>query len=680
MPLEVSRGVAAFVVHPKSLLIKKGEGYELKPTALSTSFDGELVLTANVHGFAGNAGEYNERIRSHYTSPLRRDASEVPTLPPLITGTTAAGLPAPFITTAEPVPYETTASLLTTMNAALNEVNGDRKYELVDDMMLVGQQQATTHVALLRRIWEPAEDGTRRERVVVDLTATKGANRSIARQTLFGLKPFDVVFGVRPQRALWIAAGRPMGQEPPPETPIPQPERWVPALAELLRKAYEDPTHYGHHAARNATLVAVVPMQIVVGLVGKGKLEDFHSSVFDSNRGDHRRPPLEYRLIDRAAADFRALLRAYKTDELLDEAKRAWLAGEGPDPDARPRESFVDARDRRDHELFGIVFPPPDSDQARLARRVLSEPSRTQTQSKHVNNRLRMFAAAVTDGYTTRWNPRVLDGALPANAIRTTNQVIMPTWKDVRSAAADNDFGPLGEFLRVHGINWLADAGLVEADRGSIGAQAAGGDDDPDADSGLERQVRRTMSNYRLALMQKPRMAFGLLSELAHAAELNLPAREVDEHGNPVEGTAATRHWLNTTFPKNTGRKPRASGSGMSDPTPPAPPPAQPVDPATEHTQAQARFVEAVTDDLVDVMAEIFRLGENLTRAGDKAGVPPLAGSADATTEALSKALVAVRADIMSVMALLTPMTYGGATASDFQSSQSAKYAEEAAE
>lgn len=169
-------------------------------------------------------------------------------------------------------------------------------------------------------------------------------------------------------------------------------------------------------------------------------------------------------------------------------------------------------------------------------------------------------------------------------------------------------------------------------------------------------------------------------SELARAAELNLPAREVDERGNPVEGTAATRHWLNPTFPKNTGRKSRTSGSGRPDPTPPAPPPAQPVDPATEHTQAQARFVEAVTDDLVDVMSEIFRLGENLTRAGDKAGVPPLAGSADATTEALSKALVAVRADVMSVMALLTPMTYGGATAADFQSSQSAKYAEEAAD
>jgi hypothetical protein len=282
----------------------------------------------------------------------------------------------------------------------------------------------------------------------------------------------------------------------------------------------------------------------------------------------------------------------------------------------------------------------------------------------------------------------VFDGTLGANAIPTMNPIVMPTWKDVRAAAVDNDYGPLGEFLRIHGVNWPADAGLVEADRGSIGAQSAGGTDESDAgaDAGPDRQVRRTMSNYRLALMRKPRMVFGLLTELAHAAEFNRTACEVDEHGQPIEGSAATRHWLNTTFPKNTGRNSRTSGPGTPDPIPPRHRRSRstwrpgdlatwrPGDLATWRpgTQAQARFVAAVTDDLVDVMIEIFRFGEQLMRAGDKAGVAPLADSADSTNRALNKALLAAHADIMSMLALLPAMTSGDATAADFESSQSA--------
>lgn len=41
----------------------------------------------------------------------------------------------------------------------------------------------------LRRICEPAKDGSTRTRVVVDLTATKGVNCHISRQSLSGITP-----------------------------------------------------------------------------------------------------------------------------------------------------------------------------------------------------------------------------------------------------------------------------------------------------------------------------------------------------------------------------------------------------------------------------------------------------------------------------------------------------------
>src|SRR2546430_5131388 len=40
--------------------------YVLRPDRLSTNSAGQTVLTVEAHGFTGNAGEYNERIRRAY--------------------------------------------------------------------------------------------------------------------------------------------------------------------------------------------------------------------------------------------------------------------------------------------------------------------------------------------------------------------------------------------------------------------------------------------------------------------------------------------------------------------------------------------------------------------------------------------------------------------------------------
>ena len=61
--------------------------------------------------------------------------------------------------------------------------------------------------------------------------------------------------------------------------------------------------------ARRAAKVAVVPMQIIIGA---GDLVEFHNTVYDPNRVDHRRPPLDYTTAEKAASDLRALLRDYQ--------------------------------------------------------------------------------------------------------------------------------------------------------------------------------------------------------------------------------------------------------------------------------------------------------------------------------------------------------------------------------
>ena len=150
-----------------------------------------------MHGFAGDPGEYNERIRREYESPFKPGGKPNRVLPPLITGQASGGRLAPYITTAEAVPHDRLNSLLGTMSQALDEADGSRGYRLDEDIEIYGQQETTLHVALLRQISEPDGEGGHRVRQVVDLTAVKGANRTRARLKLFGLTAENIAFGVR---------------------------------------------------------------------------------------------------------------------------------------------------------------------------------------------------------------------------------------------------------------------------------------------------------------------------------------------------------------------------------------------------------------------------------------------------------------------------------------------------
>ncbi|MCK2245281.1 MULTISPECIES: hypothetical protein [unclassified Crossiella] len=678
-PLTIAADIAPFVTRPKDHLVlgKNGAPDRLKPSLWSTTDYGECILTLRMHGFAGNAGEYNERIRSAFSAPVHPQVDPARVLPCLVTGRTLSGALAPFITTAEAVPHERVMRLVGAMKAALKDANGDRNYDLAQDLALHGQQQPTTHVPLLRKIQEPTPSGGVRMRELVELTATKGANRTMGRLELFGLTPADMIFGVRPNT---VFAGEPTSQST--EIPIVDPQHWVPVFADLLRQAFADPDHSGHSMAVHAAKVATVEMHIVAGardLTGADVLdEDFHGMVFDSNRVDHRRPPLEYSLLNKSASDLRALLRDYKTHGLITEQVRAWLAGEGPDPDPRPRESTVDARDRRDHALFDAVFPPQPSERdqrALRARTVLGEPAPSQTQGKHVQNRLRMFSAGASDGYSYRWNPRLLDGALGAGALKPKAiRPVLPTWREVKDAAQRKDFSLLDGFLLIHGTHWLAEAKLIEADRGSIAAQAA----DPDSEE-AGRLQRRSVTNLRTALLQNPQAAYGLLCELAHATETRTAPRQVGEDGRPIDGAPATRAWINTVFPKVNGRATRARTVVTAGGT--IIPAAQPTpDPGILRVLAQSRFQDTVTRDMIDAFVRAFQRAEDLVRTAAEAEARPLADNTADAVDSLEGALLAVVADGKKLIELLPSLKRGEATPADFQESRSAQFAVEVAE
>ncbi|MGW5721596.1 hypothetical protein ACWEVP_35855 [Amycolatopsis sp. NPDC003865] len=674
MPRDVTDLIAPVVSKPKDYLQRKNGEFVLAPEALGHTDTGEETITVKVHGFVGNAGEYNERINSFFAAPFQPHLNGRLVRPRLATGRTSSGTFAPFITTADPVGHDDVNALLGVMTRALLEVNADRTYDLREDLEVHGQQQATTHVALLRLISEPDGKGGTRIRELVDLTAVQGANRTVARLDLFGLTPADVVFGVRPRTVLGV--GPKVGRE----TRVADPRRWVPQLADLLREAFADPTHPGHDLARRASKLATVQMRIIIGAAKTGSVEDFHSAVFDANRTDHRRPPLEYRVGDRSAADFRALLRDYKQHGLIDEPTRAWLAGEGPDPAARAGESIIDARDRRDRALLTVVFPADDLDSGvsrwQRARIVLGEPSRTRTTSKHVNARARMYSAAASDFYGRRWNPRVMDSVFPAKSIKDRiSYTELAPWHDVRAAAEAGDFSLLEEFIQTRGIHWLVDAGLVEADRGSVGAQTAA--DEEEDDDIREQLERRSVANVRAALILKPVAAFGLLLELAYAAEQNTTPRRVDESGAPEAETKATKLWLQHTFPKRTGRGSRNKPGGL----PPENPPAEPApDPQSIRLVAQTKFEQAITVDVIGAVSDVFDRAGDLVIAAEAAGMLPLATATEPTVETIEKALIAIGEDIETLVRKLTRLKHGKATSEDFAQSHAALYAEEVAE
>ncbi|MEU7719894.1 hypothetical protein [Streptomyces tibetensis] len=679
LPLEITDGLAPYIVRPKDYLLRqRGDDgtteYRIKPGVInrdpSTGLD---IMEVNVHGFAGSPGEYNERIRGSFDSPVRRNSDPARMLPRLVTGRREDGLPAAFLTTAEPVDGQLLSGLTGTMTDALDQADGDRGYKLIDDMQVYGQNETTLHALLLRQVREPVKELggaiTTQVRRVLDPTAIKGANRSRARLALHGLMPKDVVFGI--DRGILGLDG---ADGVPPK--VADPAVWVPAFADALRVAFDDERHRLHDQARRAAKVATVRMQIIVGTSAP---EDFHNVVFDPNRADHRRPPLSYTLVEKAASDLRAVLRDAKQRGWISDEERAWLAGEGPDPEPRPSEDIVTARDRRDRALYAVVFPK-DPARASAVRRVLGEPARTATQKDHVWHRLRMVSSVIGEGYSFRWNPRVLDGLLSSTFIKFGGHLAEePAWNEVigdaSTAGQPLDPETLDRFLATRGIHWLAECKIIEADRGSIGAQSGGGETD-NGETVADKKIRRSTINARKAMLSQPRRTIGLMNELARATAKNTVPRQVDPEGLPIEGTKADKSWFDMSFPKAQTKRTststtRDSSTDGKTPQPPAPTPLE------IFTDTRGRFYDAVTDELPTAVVEVLRTARSLLADAQAAGQTPLHGAVEQEIAALHRALAVVQGDVVMLKSAVIDMQYGHAT---IEESASEKFLTEASD
>ncbi|MEV3985611.1 hypothetical protein [Nonomuraea sp. NPDC049758] len=622
------------------------------------------IMEVVVHGYAGSPGEYNERIRGAFDSPARRNPDPSRMLPRLVTGKREDGQPAAFLTTEYPVAGATLSGLISAMTDALDKADSDRGYKLRDDMAIYGQNETTLHALLLRTIRESDGANGPHVRRVLDLTAIKGANRSRARLELHGLSPKEIVFGVDRNDLELNDADLP--------TRVADPAVWVPALADALQAAYDDDLHVLHKRARRAAKVATVKIQIIVGASAP---EDFHNVVFDPNRADHRRPPLGYSLVEKAASDLRAVLRDARKHGWISEEERAWLAGEGSDPDQRPNEDIVSVRDRRDRALFAVVFPN-NAARAQAVRRVLGEPSRTATSKEHVWHRLRMVSSVIGEGYGFRWNPRVLDGLLSSTFIKEGRHLAdEPAWNKVIRPASGSEVVPeiLERFLTTRGIHWLAERKIIEADRGSIGAQNEGGET-TDGETLADKKIRRSTISARKAMLAQPRRTLGLMTELARASVTNQTPRQVDVDGNAIDGTKADKYWFDIEFPKTQSRRSpkltaRASSTDQTEPQPP------PLNPLEIFAKSRGRFYDAVTEDLPLTMGRVLKTTRSLIVDAQSANQKPLHGAADEEVKALQEALYAVQADLKSLKSAVSDMQFG---ITNIEDSMSEKFLTEA--
>jgi hypothetical protein len=653
LPLEITDAIAPYVVRPKTYLARNtSDGtYRIRPGVINEDPSTRLrILSVTAHGFTGTPGEYNERIRGTFHSPARPNPDPARMLPRLVTGTDSDGKPLPYLTTSLPVAANTLSSLIGVMEGALSDADGARGYKLRDDIRAYGQNETTLHVPLLRRIDETDGSGAAARRVL-DLTAIKGANRTRARLALFDLSSKEIVFGID-QSKLELPDSR-AGQEYPAR--IADPTVWVPAFATAMHTAYGDDRHPQHDVARDAAKIATVPMQIIVGT---GDPQEFHNVVFDPNRADHRRPPLGYILAEKAASDLRAVLRDAKAKGWITESERAWLAGEGDDPNRQPGEDVVSRRDRRDRGLFAAVFPG-DKGRADAVRRVLGEPSRSYTNKDHVANRLRMVSAVAGEGYRHRWNPRVLDGLLSSTFLKGSEGLAdLPEWSDALTAAR-TDPDVLERFLTTRGIHWLAEHKIIDADRGSIGAQAGAYETDfeQQGETPADRQIRRSTINARKAmLLQRPR-TIALMQELAAAANENRAPRTINTDNEPVDGSVATKHWFDTQFPKTVQRRTKTNNrDSQTDPTAPKAP-----DPTPQEllTLARAQFYTVVTDAMPAAIVDLISGARELLDAAQAAEQAALHGATDDEVVAITKALSVTKTDLQMLAAMVADMRFG---------------------
>ncbi|MEU0983979.1 MULTISPECIES: hypothetical protein [Streptomyces] len=592
VPRAALEQIAPFIVQPKGLLysprahdkVERLRDDVLVP--IRTDAGTALAVSVKLAGYAGATWWHNERISTAFRSPVDPSNGSKPNLPAVRpwTAVTADGAERTF--SALRSEFRTLPDLLTTIERSGNELagrDGHRPYDLREDLVLNGQMEPCMYIAQQLVLDEASVNasGDQRPSSYWAWPAVRGNNRTKARQELLGLSSAEVVTGVPMDKlgmnSLDVSTN---------------PAFWLPKYSSKLNDEYKAAREADNldALAIRARKVAIVTAHLVIGSPTPERL---YRIVQSSNRRDHVHPPLEFKPNDRSRSLGRSILGAYSAAGILSEDVADVLAGTQPISRlaSGPGDSPVSVqRDWRSMQLLSEFFPTEDDLRRQLIRAALSEPAPSTLGRQHVNRRLRAWSALTSESYPEPWNPRVAD-ALPVALAKegvTLSERLLPELL----ASADDDADAFEELLLYRAPHWLAAFDLIDADRGSVGAQRGDSDTDQTVDNEESLRIRRGVNNAIAAMRANRIRAVGLLRELAAAMdESDRQPMQVGETGEVLD-KPASRAWFNKTFPKVAG----ATRIGAPTPQP---------DAAAAPPETDTEAVKRLRRELADVLTTL---------------------------------------------------------------------------
>ncbi|WP_372407772.1 hypothetical protein [Streptomyces luteireticuli] len=519
-PREALAAAFAYIAEPVDRLVITQDGRErIHPDRLSRQPDGEgaLELSVRLFGCAGSTWERNERKNTCWTSPANpASATAQWMLPPIevwrgLDNKPAAALSVTMASAKRVVEVISRAAEL------LAEDDGRRRYDLTEDLLLNGQAVPCLMVAQVYRTPEgdfwawPTVKGNNR---------TKSRHQILKSDQAALLTAPDVTAALQ----LWAAERN----------------------AELEHADSDD------DPARLALQVAVVDARLIVGCANP---ELLYQAAQAGNRRDHIHANLGFTANDQERAIGRRVLAEYRAAGIIKKTEFDVLAGDLPVtrlPECPPDVGVCEQRDLRCRLLLAQFFPAAGDRRRRLIRKAMAEPDGEQLNSQHTVERLRAYSALCSVSWSTAWNPRVDDSTVPVANARAGIAISGKSAVQLL-AVADKEDDAFAELVRYRAPQWLAAFKLVDADRGSMGAQA---NRSADGESGPTARDRRGITDVLAAMNARRAQAVGLLREMAAAMEEGRALRRVDAFGIvDVVGKVADQAWFDDAFPKGTGTR-----------------------------------------------------------------------------------------------------------------------------
>jgi hypothetical protein len=324
---------------------------------------------------------------------------------------------------------------------------------------------------------------------------------------------------------------------------------------------------------------------------------------------------------DRSRSVGRGVIASFAEGGLIDQMTAEVLMGDRPVidlPGIDPNGSVSALRDLRSMKLLELFFPSKDQQEVRgRLRAALSEPSSSNLGGEQVRQRMRAWSALTSMSYPEPWNPRVAD-VLGVAAAKDGIKLSRRNLHELLNVAAD-DATAFEELVVYRAPHWLAAYDIVDADRGSMGAQAVRKDAaDPDADDPeTERRIRRGVTNAINAMRADRPRAIALLREIVAAMDEGREPRRIDDEG-AVGDAPADQQWFDKTFPKVQRGRGRPAPITMQVESAPA------VTPATQ-VQLLATELRTAVDCLKETALTIPELVREIrNNAEDAGGIPGL--------------------------------------------------------